>query len=183
MKRDGVSLALDLVLEEIAAVEAQLTHEGRTAFEQNRYDDARRLAESGKRLSVFARKLAALQKEWTSGIDPQTRSRVKVGGYPPRKGPRTTLRVTLSGRVFQRPTAAATMVDVIESLGVDRVRALGHRVSGMPLISTEKHEKYGQMPLGPFLVCTHSNTEAKKRLLERLGAELGRAITVDVIAP
>jgi len=39
------------------------------------------------------------------------------------------------------------------------------------------------MPLGPFLVCTHSNNEAKKRLLERLGAELGRPITVEVISP
>ena len=162
MKCDGVSVALDLVLEKIAAVEAQLIHEGVKAFESKRHDDAMRLGQADTKLGTFAKKLAALKDEWTSGIDVRTRERVRVDpSYqrrPHKKGPRQNLRVTLGDRVFQRPTAAATVVDVIEALGVDRVRSLGLKVYGFPLISTQKNEKYGQTPLGQFLVCTHSNT-------------------------
>ncbi len=95
MKRDGVSLALDLVLEEIAAVEAQLNHEGMTAFKNSSYQDAERLGEAGKQLQAFSKKLAVLKEEWTSGIDIKTRERVKVDpSYhmrPHKKGPRQNL--------------------------------------------------------------------------------------------
>jgi len=149
MKQDGVSVALELVREEIAAVEAQLKHEGIAAFQSSRYADAERLSETGKQLELFAQKLSSLKEEWTSGIDITTRSRVKVDPsyhpQPHKKGPRKNLRITLpDGRVIQRPTAAAAMADAIEAFGAERVRGLGLKVSGVPLVCTERHEKYGQ---------------------------------------
>ena len=75
---DGVNLALELVLEEISAVEAQLNQEGILAFQNSRHQDAERLAKSGKQLQDFSKKLRALKDEWSSGIDIKTRKRVKV---------------------------------------------------------------------------------------------------------
>lgn len=189
---DGVSRALELVLEEISAVEAQLNHEGMLAFQNSRHKDAERLAKSGKQLQDFTKKLSALKDEWSSGIDTNTRKRVKVDSnhqlksHP--KGPKTNLRITLAnGRVIQRPTAAAAMVDAIEMLGVEQVIALGLRASDVPLIgskiSEKKHCRKGQKKLGQWLVCTHShsNTIDKKKLLEKIGKKLGQEIQIEVI--
>ena len=63
MKRDGVSVAFEMILEEIQAVEAQLNLEGASAFKESRYKDADRLSATGKQLSEFRGKLEALRKE------------------------------------------------------------------------------------------------------------------------
>jgi len=183
---DGVNLALELVLEEISAVEAQLNHEGMLAFQSSRHQDAERLAQSGKKLQDFSKKLNALKDEWLSGIDIKTRKRVKVDssrqlkGHT--KGPKTNLRITLSnGRVIQRPTAVAAMVDAIERFGVENVKALDLHVCGVPLVGTEKSEKYSQASLGKFLVCTHTSTIDKKKMLDKIGKKLGQDIQVEII--
>lgn len=188
MKRDSVSLALDLVLEEISAVEAQLNHEGMLAFQKSRHEDAERLAKSGKQLQTFSKKLADLKEEWSSGIDIKTRERVKVNpnhqSKPHTKKPKTNLRITMAnGRVVQRPTAAAAMVDAIELFGVTRVKALDLHVSGVPLVGKEKSEKYNQTDLEDWLVCTHSSTSDKKKLLEKMGEKLGQKILVEILEP
>jgi hypothetical protein len=186
MKHDSVSLSLDKVLEEIAAVEAQLNHEGSAAFRNSHYEDAKRIVEAGMQLRIFSKKLAALKNEWTSGIDLKTRKRVKVDTVSPTpshtKGPKQNLRITLpNGRVIQRPTAAAAFVDTIEMLGVERVRALGITECNIPLVGTKPHPKYTQKHLGQWLVCTHSNTDRKKLVLERIGKALHQPIHVDII--
>ena len=63
-----------------------------------------------------------------------------------------------NGRVIQRPTAVAAMADAIEKFGVDLVKALELHVCGVPLVGTEKSEKYNQTDLRKWLVCTHSST-------------------------
>ena len=186
MKRDGVSLAFDLVLEEISAVEAQLNHEGMLAFQKSRHKDAERLAKSGKQLQAFSKKLAALKEEWSSGIDTQTKERVKVNpghqSKPYTKKSKTNLRITMpNGRVVQRPTAAAAMVDAIELLGVAGVKALDLYVSGVPLVGTEESEKYNQTKLEKWLVCTHSSTSNKKKLLGEIGEKLGQKMLVEIL--
>ncbi len=187
---DGVNSALELVLEEISAVEAQLNHEGMLAFQKSRHQDAERLARSGKQLQDFSKKLRALKDEWSSGIDIKTRKRVKVDSSHQfkahSKGPKTNLRITLAkGRVIQRPTAAAAMVDAIDMLGVEQVIALGLRASDVPLIGTKKSKKKycrnGQKKLGKWLVSTHSNTISKKKQLEQIGEKLGQKIQVEII--
>lgn len=186
MNQDGVSVAFEVILEEIAAVENQLVAEGASSFRERRYNDADRLSESGKRLLLFREKLEQLREEWKSGIDAETRERVKVEpGYtiaPHTKGPKTGLRVTLpSGRVIQRPTAAQTFSDAIEELGIEAVHKLGLSVSGVPLIDTKQDRKYRQTKRGTYFIITHSNTRAKKELLEQIGSNLGKTLTVDVV--
>jgi len=186
MTRDGVSVAFEMILEEILAVQAQLNHEGASAFQQSRYKDADRLSATGKKLGEFRGKLEALLKEWNVGIDVRTRERVKVEpSYhiaAHSKGLKTNLRITLgNGSVIQRPTAAKAMADAIEELGVENVRALDLKVSGVPLVGTERHPKYAQTPLGRYLICTHSSTKDKKEDLEQIAQRLKQKIQVDII--
>ncbi len=186
MKHDSVSKSLDQVLEEIASVEAQLNHEGSAAFRKSHYQDAKRIMEAGMQLKIFSEKLAALKGEWSSGIDLKTRERVKVvpasPTYSHTKAPKRNLRITLSsGRVIQRPTAAAAFVDTIEILGVELVRALGFNECKIPLVSTKPYPKYAQKRLGQWLLCTHSSTDRKKLVLERIGKALHQPIHVELI--
>lgn len=186
MNQDGVSIAFDVMLEEIAAIENQLAAEGASAFQERRYKDADRLSQSGKRLLAFREKLEQLRDEWKSGIDIDTRKRLNVEiGYsiaPHTKGPKTKLRVSLaSGRVIQRSNAAQTFVDVIEELGVDAVRRLGLSVNGIPLVDTKKDKKYNQTKRGGYFIITHSNTRTKKDLLERIGKRLGKPLKVEIV--
>jgi len=150
------------------------------------HSDAERLSAAGKNLGAFRAKLETLRKEWDAGIDVKVRERVRVESayriQPHTKRPRTNLRITLSnGRVIQRPTAAQAMADVIDALGISDVAELGLTVSGVPLVGTKKHPKYGQTPAGRYLICTHSNTKSKKELLERVAEKLGASIKVEVI--
>ena len=186
MKSDGVSTAFGIIMEEIGAVEEQLNQEGMNAFKNSEYADAQRLSEAGKALGAFREKLEALRNEWSSGIDVSTRQRVKVEpGYtiaPHSKSAKTVLRITLNnGRVIQRPTAAQAMADVLEMFGLEKVKALGLTVSGVELVSKQKHERYGQTKVGHYFVCTHSNTASKKQLLEKVAQSLGQSIVVEIV--
>lgn len=187
MKSDGVQTALDIVSEEIRAVVAQLNREGGEAFKASRYEKADLLSKQGKQLQQFAKKLGTLRQEWETSIDDKARERVKVDSCYPKKphakGPKQNLRITLpNGRVIQRPTAAAALVDAIEALGLEKVRALDLHVTGVPLVGTKKHDKYGQKQFGHWFVCTHSNTASKKTLLEKIGNKLHQPIQVELIA-
>ena len=186
MKGDSVKTALDLVGEEISAVVAQLNHEGSEAFKSSRYQDAERLSNQGKQLNTFADHLLGLREEWVATVEIKTRERVKVSAdiyvQPQTKSPKKNLRITLpSGHVVQRPTAAAAFVETIDRLGVDDVRGLSLTVCGVPLVGTYNHPTYGQSPLGRWLICTHSNTMAKKELLERIGKNLNKRIKVELV--
>jgi hypothetical protein len=186
MKADGVSTAFAIIMEEIGTVEEQLIQEGVNAFKNSKYVDAERLSESGKALGAFREKLEALRQEWNSGIDISTRERIKVeSGYSVvthSKSAKTVLRITMpNGRVIQRPTAAQAMADAIEAFGIEKVRALGHKVSGVDLVSKSKHEKYAQTTVGRYFICTHSNTESKKKLLIQIAKSLGQKIKVEIL--
>jgi hypothetical protein len=186
MNQDGVSIAFEVILEEIAAVENQLATEGASAFRERRYNDADQLSNSGKRLLEFREKLVHLRDEWRSGIDIETRQRVKLEpGYtisPHTKGPKTIIRVTLpTGRVIQRTTAAQTFADVIEEIGFEVVRKLNIHVSGIPLVDVKRDQKYNQAKRGLYFINTHSNTVDKKSLLEQIGKKLGKALKIEIV--
>ena len=186
MKQDGVSVAFEVILEEIVAVENQLTTEGASAFREHRYNDADRLSNAGKRLLEFRGKLKQLKDEWRSEIEAEMRQRVKMEpGYTishHTKGTKTGIRVTLpTGRVIQRPIAAYTFTDVIEEMGFEAVRKLNLAVNGVPLVDTKQDHKYNQTKRGVYFIMTHSNTRSKKDLLEQIGKRLGKPIKVAIV--
>ena len=78
MSDDRVSAALELILEEMTAVEEQLRAENQAAFQQREFDLAKSLADAAERLVAFQTKLELLAFEWARGIDAETRERVRV---------------------------------------------------------------------------------------------------------
>ena len=102
---------------------------------------------------------------------------------PHTKRPVSKLRVHLNGRVIEYRYAAETFARTIEAIGIERVARLGKVLSGIALVGTSKATDYQQQfAIGKFYVCTHSNTPAKKRLLEEIAAELGVPLRVEIIS-
>ena len=186
MSQDGVSVAFEVILEEMAAVENQLAIEGSQAFKSKRYDDATRLSESGKRLLEFREKLEKLKSEWTSGIDAETRKRVSVEpGYTiasHTRGARTIIKVTLpNGKIIQEQKASETFVKAIEFFGIEAVRALSLTLNNAPIIDIKDSDKYATSQSGRYFVMTHSNTQTKVEQLQLIAKKLGKSISVSVV--
>lgn len=100
---------------------------------------------------------------------------------PHPKRPGSKLRVHLNGKVIEYSDAAETFARSIEDIGIERVTRLGKVLSGIALIGTSKATGYQQQfAIGKFYVCTHSNTQTKKRVLEEIAAEVGVQLRVEV---
>ena len=92
------------------------------------------------------------------------------------------IRVTMpNGQVIQRPIAADTLADVIETLGLETVRKLNLTIAGVPLVGTSRHMVYMQKERGRYFVMTHCDTMQKKKKLEQLADRLGIRLRVDVV--
>ena len=76
-----------------------------------------------------------------------------------------------NGEVINHKVSAVTFVEVIEKLGIERVRALNKK-DIIPLISTDKHNKYKQGQSGRYYIMTNNSTLKKQKLLEEIASEL-----------
>ena len=79
------------------------------------------------------------------------------------------------GEEINHKVSAITFAEVIEKLGVERVRDL-NKVYIIPIISTSKHHTYNQHKSGRYYIMTHSDTKTKKRLLEEIASEFGESL-------
>ena len=97
------------------------------------------------------------------------------------KAQRTRLVVTMpDGERIDHNNAATTFTEVIEKLGIERVRDL-NKEDIIPLISTYKDDKYIQRQSGRYYIMTHNHTKRKKFLLDEIAADLGEPLTVDIV--
>ncbi len=87
-----------------------------------------------------------------------------------------------NGEEIGHNTAAITFVEVIEKLGVEKVRSLEKRYI-IPLISTSEDAKYKQHRLGPYYIMTTHSTQTKKRLIEEIASDLGldKSLKVELV--
>ena len=123
----------------------------------------------------------------TLELDPEVEHREG----PKRKMPigkisdKTILRVTFSdGKVIAESKAKYTYVETIRRIGLMRVRNLGIKFCGVPIVSTTIDKKYGyaQVPVENGLyILTHSSTKDKKIQLDRIATELGLKLKVEII--
>lgn len=67
MKSDGVSTAFAIIMEEIASVEEQLNQEGINAFKDGKYEEAKNLANSGKRWERLGKNLKRFEMSGVQG--------------------------------------------------------------------------------------------------------------------
>ncbi len=96
--------------------------------------------------------------------------------------PQKRLVVTMSnGEVIDHNTAATTFAEVIEKLGIERVRDLKHKVGRLPLISTSKDPILGQRKSGRYYIMTNTNTKKKKAILEKIASELDERLKVEIV--
>lgn len=98
---------------------------------------------------------------------------------------KTVLRVTFpDGKIIAERRAKYTYVETIRRIGLMRVRNLGIKFCGVPIVSTTIDKKYGsaQVPVENGLyILTHSSTKDKKMQLDRIATELGLKLKVEII--
>lgn len=88
------------------------------------------------------------------------------------------------GSFIQEKHACDTFVEAIKKAGVMKVRALDYTMSKVKLVSNTLGQKYksSQHPVGNGLyVITHSNTDDKKKMLEKISKALGLNWTIEII--
>lgn len=120
---------------------------------------------------------------------PKTKKTIKVSEKDDKpiikRSPATGLCVWTSDTEFiQENKAAYTMVQVVELIGVDLVVALNIPHDGDKLVSRVKHPKYSgsQHALtGGYLLNTHSDTEKKKKQLEKIFKALRLDWRVEIV--
>jgi hypothetical protein len=94
----------------------------------------------------------------------------------------TTLRVRFSdGTIITGPNGAEVFARVVQKIGIARVKALGHVVNTMDLVSQEKHPIYNQQRIEGYWIATHNPNERKQALLETIASQLGIGLEVELI--
>ena len=82
--------------------------------------------------------------------------------------------------VINHKRASNTFVEVIEKLGIEKVKDLNKEYI-IPLISDSKHPKYNQGKSGNYYIMTGSSTKTKKRLLDEIASDLGVRLDVKIV--
>jgi hypothetical protein len=92
------------------------------------------------------------------------------------------LRVTLcDGEVIERKNGLDTFIEVIEKLGIERVKDLNLIRNTIPLISASKDPEREQRQLGQYYIVSHITTKDKKRTLDRIAKELEIDLEVELV--
>ena len=92
------------------------------------------------------------------------------------------LRVTMDdGEVIERKNGLTTFIEVIDKLGVERVKDLNLIRNTIPLISTSKDPTHAQHQLGEYYIVKHMSTKNKKRILDRIAKELQIDLEVEIV--
>ncbi len=102
------------------------------------------------------------------------------GGNPLTRNP--GLFVTMPNKeTVNHSTSAETFTEVIEKLGIERVRDLKRKVGRLSLISTSKDPILGQRRSGRYYIMTNTSTKRKKVLLEEIAADLREPLKVEIV--
>jgi hypothetical protein len=189
MNTDSVSIAFQIILEEIGTVVSEVNSQGAAFLRNGDYQKAEDVIASGKKLAAFKTKLDSLRQEWIAGLDEPTRAKVQVESNKTtrtisssHKSPKTILDVKFpDGTAIFEAVAADTFSKSLKKLGLQRVSQLGMKVCNHPLVSKQKSANYSQTEIDGYLVMTHSNTEEKRRQLLEVASALDIRLSVDVV--
>ncbi len=145
-----------------------------------------KLSDTSRQIQVFIKEANDLSNRWSKGMllrpsSPKKHVLPNKKTFTSKKSS-SKLSVTIAGKQIQLDTVANTFVAVLEDMGLERVENLGTKLSGVPLISKTPptgYQRYKQC--GPWFITTHSSTNDKKQLLERVGAQLRVPVQVKVV--
>lgn len=188
---DSVGTAFELISVELDTAVENLNTEGAGKFRASNYVEAKRLTDKGIALQDFCRRVKSLAVEWADHFAEEMDETVEVVDeaetarriLSASKGPKTELVVQFpDGSTIFETKAAETLAKAIEKIGFSRVEALGIRVNKENIVSRQKSLQYQDVHIPPFYIKTHSNTEAKKRYLDRISEDLGLGLTIVIVA-
>ena len=77
-----------------------------------------------------------------------------------------------------RHQVSKTFVEVIEKIGIEKVKTLNMEYCRIPIVDTFNHPKYSQAASGDYFIMTHSNTDKKIQQLEEIKDRLNISIEV-----
>ena len=186
MNNDGVSIAFELIIEELQRVTDDLADQGALAFKERRNEDAQRLSEVAQNLHEFIGKVHNLTEEWQTGLYAAPRQQIEMAEIQHirshTKSKKTRLSVKFNnGREIAKNYAADTFALAIKEIGLSRVESLGLTECGVPLVTTKKDKKYAQRQIDGKYVCVHSSTKRKKETLDIIAKQLHLTLKVEII--
>ncbi len=76
------------------------------------------------------------------------------------------------GQKICHSRVSETFVEVIEKIGVEKVKTLGIIINALPLIDTFKHPTYNQAQSGSYYIMTNSDTDKKIEQLKEIKRSL-----------
>ena len=189
MSNDSVSVAFQLIIEEIDGIISEINEQGAGFMRNSQYGNTELSIASGKKLADFRVKLEKLMGEWTSGLDETTRKQIII---QPEQVARTfaaterTRRTVLivkfpDNSVIYEAKAAETFSKALKKIGLPQISNLGIRVNNHPLVSKTRSANYTQTEIDGHLIMTHSSTAAKRDILLEIANKLNISISVDVV--
>ena len=92
------------------------------------------------------------------------------------------LRVTMpDGQVICRRYGSDTFVEVIETIGIEKVAVRCHhvRIYGIPLVATYDNKRYTTRKSGDYYIMVNTSTSKKVEILEQIDRYLGIGLTAE----
>jgi hypothetical protein len=184
-QNDQITVAIQIVIEEIATFRKEIAKNGSKAFESGNIADVKLLASVTERLNRFSEKTEQLLDEWIDGFTEEekkkipTAKEVKYINGTPRVNSRPIKVIFENGKVVFHKYAADTLAATIEMIGIDKVKGLDLYRSGLPLIGSQKSDKYSQRKVGAYYIFTNLSNEDKKSLIKEIASKLQLNISVE----
>lgn len=112
---------------------------------------------------------------------PEKKTKRKLKSSP--KSQKTKLAVIYpDGRRVEHYYAYETLLDVIETVGPEKIAALNLTWVGLPLVSKKKDDYYNQHEIKDgWLVVTHSSTNQKRKQLEDISKILQLDLKIEIV--
>ena len=186
---DSVYTAFQLMLEELEGKADDLNSEGAAFFRNSDYESAKLKADHGDQLRRFRAKVEILRDEWiqshsttfpvteASELDAIVRT-ISTGS----KSRKTALVVKFpDGHTIYEKVASDTFAKSLEKIGLEKVERLGIMVNKLPLISRQAPKTYQCTEVRGLYIITHSSTDYKRQLLERVSNELNIGLSVNIV--
>ena len=180
LNKDSVAAAFKLVMEELDKANQGIAKQIEEASMNKDYEEVKVLLNYGENLKAFQTRVDDLRQEW---IDDFPNKITKTHNRPPKS--QTKLRVSFpNGERIERDSARNTFVETIQKIGIDKVRKLGLRGNGVPLIASVPRDdrKSVQPKIQGWYICLYSGTPKKKEQLERIALHLGIRLKVEIIS-
>lgn len=82
--------------------------------------------------------------------------------------------------IIYNKKAVDTFVETLTKIGIDRILNLNVVISGVPLISVNKHETYQQYFNGKYYIMTNTSTSYKFKILDNINNILNIGLVIDI---